>query len=196
MPISMKKAATTALAGAALSLAGCATPVTPYQPASAANPVAGGYSDTRIAADRYLVTFSGNSFTSRERVEAALLYRAAELTVQQGYDWFVIHDREMERQVEREVRRDPLYDPWFVRDLGLWRPYWRYYGPRSGWQSWYPYDGDRFWTSHVDVRTIERFEATAEIIMGRGRKPGDNVRAFDAREVMTRLGPEVLHPSR
>src|SRR3546814_17733874 len=60
-------------------------------------------------------------------------------------------------------------------------PYWRYYGRPYGWRTWYPYWGDPFWASHVDSRTIERFEATAEIEMHRGLTPSVNDRAFDAR---------------
>lgn len=183
------------LAGAmALALAACATPSsTPYQPLSTSGPVTGGYSEARLAPDRYTVTFAGNRFTSREQVEALLLYRAAELTVQQGYDWFIIEDREMERQVDRSYGRDPLYDPWFYREFSYsyWRPYWRYYGPGTGWRSWYPYYGDPFWTTEVDVRKVERFEAHAEIAMRRGPLPEERRKAFDAREVMARLGPKI-----
>ena len=51
--------------------------------------------------------------------------------------------------------------------------------------------GDPFWRNHVDTRTVERFEVTAEIRMGRGRMPADNAKAFDAREVSARVGPTV-----
>jgi hypothetical protein len=181
-------------AALALGITGCATQTTPYQPLSASSRASGGYSDVRLAPDRFEVTFAGNRFTSREQVEAALLYRAAELTVQQGFDWFVVEDRELERQVERELRRDPFYDPWFYRDYGTWQPYWRYYGPGMGWKSWYPYYGDPFWASAVDARTVERFEAKAEIKLERGAKPADKRKAFDAREVMARIGPQILKP--
>lgn len=182
-------------AAIALTLAGCAsTGSTPYQPASSANAVQGGYSDTRLAEDRYSVTFAGNRLTSREQVETFLLYRAAELTQQRGYDWFVIVDKETERQVERQMGRDPMYDPWFYRDYGYWRPFWRYYVPRTGWNNWYPYYGDPFWADRMQDRTVERFEATAEIRLGRGLMPATDVRAFDARDVIARLGPQVRPP--
>ncbi len=86
------------LAGAAalaLLVPGCAGKPTPYQPMSSTSRISGGYSETRLATDHFRVTFVGNSFTSRERVEASLLYRAAELTLQEGYQWFVIEDREL-----------------------------------------------------------------------------------------------------
>ncbi|WP_232843078.1 CC0125/CC1285 family lipoprotein [Allopontixanthobacter confluentis] len=185
-----------AAAAMALSLAvsGCAHHSTPYQPISSANRVAGGYSDIQISEDRYRVSFAGNRLTSREQVETYLLFRAAELTLEKGMDWFAIEDRVVEREVERQVRPDPLYDPWFGTYYGSWRPYWSYYGPRTGWRRWYPYYGHSFWTTHVDIREVERYEATAEIRVGSGAMPDGSVRAFNAREVVTRLGPRVEHP--
>ncbi len=178
-----------------LAIAGCSTTgSTPYQPVSASNRAAGGFSDERLATGDYRVTFSGNRLTSRETVEAYLLYRSAELTVEQGYDWFVIVDREVEHRVDRDTYPDPRYDPWFASDYAYWRPYWRYYAPGTGWNSWYPYYGDPFWASRAPTRTIERFEATAEIRMGHRAMPAENVRAFDARDVIARIGPDVQRP--
>ena len=76
-----------------------------------------------------------------------------------------------------------------------WRPAWRYYGGPYGWRTWDPYWGDPFWSSSVDVRTVTKFEASAEIVMRRGAKPADNPGAFDARAVMSNLGPRVLRPA-
>src|SRR5688572_16406254 len=80
----------------ALVLAACATP-TPYQPNVQGQSTSGGYSDARIEENRFRVTFSGNSLTSRETVETYLLYRAAELTLSSGYDYFIIADRQTDR---------------------------------------------------------------------------------------------------
>jgi hypothetical protein len=41
-----------------------------------------------------------------------------------------------------------------------------------GWRAWDPWYGDPFWADRIDVRTVERFEASAEIIVGRGRQAG------------------------
>jgi hypothetical protein len=35
----------------------------------------------------------------------------------------------------------------------------------------------------------------AEIVTGKGPKPSDNVRAFDAHEVLSRLGPSIQMPT-
>ena len=86
MPRARRFTTLLAAGAAAVMIAACATP-TPYQPIGARGTGAsGGFSDVRLAENRYRVTFAGNSLTTRERVETYLLYRAAELTVQQGFD--------------------------------------------------------------------------------------------------------------
>jgi hypothetical protein len=186
------------LAAAALlaeTLAGCAGGPTPYQPLAAHSPIAGGYSDTRLAADRYTVTFAGNSFTSRETVESYLLFRAAELTVAQGYDWFAVVDHETDHRITREIVRDPPSSPWYADRYGAWRPYWRYQlGAGIGWRDWDPYHGDLFWTTDVDMRTLEEFEATAEIRLGRGSIPAGADHAYEARTVIADLATHVRYP--
>lgn len=174
-------------------LAACAT-ATPYQPNIPGQQVSGGFSELRLEPDRFRVSFAGNSLTSRETVEGYLLYRAAELTVQQGYDWFEIVDRRTDRETRTYVEPDPFYRPWWGAGYYGWRPHWRYHGHPFGWRTWDPFWGDPFWADRYDVRTIDKFEATAEILMHRGAKPGGEPRAFDARAVMQNLGPRIQRP--
>jgi hypothetical protein len=183
-----------ALAAIALSLgvAACATP-TPYQPNIRGTGTSGGFSEFRLEQNRFRVNFAGNSMTTRETVEAYLLFRAAELTVQNGYDWFEVVDRDVDKHTRTYVEPDPFYRPWYG-SYGFWRPSWRYYGRGYGWRTWDPFWGDPFWADRVDIRTIERFEASAEIILGRGSKP-DSVRAFDARSVIENLRPRIVYPT-
>jgi hypothetical protein len=68
-----------------LLLSSCATP-TPYK----AQWLTGGYSDIRYDKNTVKVSFRGNGYTSRETVEDYLLYRCAEITVERGYDYFVV----------------------------------------------------------------------------------------------------------
>jgi len=178
------------LAAAALgsALLGACMTATPYQPLGAPNTRAsGGFSDVQLAADRYRVTFAGNSLTSRERVETYLLYRAAELTAERGYDGFTIVDRATDRDVETRIYRDP-FGPGPYR---WWRPYWRYQGA-FGWRRWDPWYGDAFWADDIDVRTVQRFEASAEIVMFRGTRSDE--KSFNARDVLTNLGPAIEMP--
>lgn len=177
----------------ALVLSGCTT-ATPYQPDIAGQRVSGGYSEAKLGEDRYRVNFEGNTLTSRDRVEGYLLYRAAELTVRDGYDWFLILDRLTEHDVETYVEPDPFYRPWYGSGYGYWRPHWRYYQGGAGWRYWHPEVGDPFWGDRLDIRTVERFEAHADIVMRRGPIPAGEERAFDARKVMADLGPTIERP--
>ena len=191
--MSRKSAAIVASLALAGLLSACAT-ATPYQPNIPGQSVSGGYSEQRIEANRFRVNYTGNSLTSRETVEGYLLFRAAELTVQEGYDWFAIVDRNTETDRRTYVERDPFYSPWYGPSYGYWRPYWRYYGG-FGWRTWDPWWGDPFWADRMDVRTVTKFEASAEIVMNRGAKPADDPRAFDARAVIANLSPRVTRPA-
>ena len=81
---------------AALSmLAACASP-TPYQAADGSRR---GYTEQQIETNRFRISFDGNSLTDRETVETYLLYRAAELTVEEGYDHFMVVTRATDEAV-------------------------------------------------------------------------------------------------
>jgi len=187
MTIKLTKPMLAAVA-AVLTLSACAT-ATPYQPAGL-NGTRGGYAEQRLESDRYRVTFAGNSVTSREQVEMSLLLRAAELTAQNGYDWFATVNRATDRDTRLQSYGDPFRDPFYGRYSPFWGPSWRYY--RSGlWSRW----DDPFWgRDDFDVRQIDRYEATSEVVMGRGPKPAADPNAFDAREVIANVGPRVTRP--
>jgi hypothetical protein len=193
--MSRKSAAIIASLALSALMAACTT-ATPYQPNIPGQKVSGGFSEQRIESNRFRVNFSGNSLTSRETVEGYLLYRAAELTVEQGYDWFSIVDRNTDANQRTYVNRDPMMmNPWYGPGYGYWAPSWRYYGGGFGWRTWDPYWGAPFWGDSMDVRTVTKFEASAEVMMHRGAKPADDPRAFDARAVVTNLGPRLLRPA-
>ncbi len=173
-----------AAALALFALAACATPSTPYQ---ARGEGRYGYSEQQIEANRARVSFRGNTFTHRDQVETYLLYRAAELTIAQGFDFFVAAHRE----VETEHRR--VADPFYPR----FAPVFYYYSPRWGWRAYYDPFFSPFYDPFFDDRStyeVTRYEATAEIAMFHGTKPADNADAYDAREVMARLHDQVVRP--
>ena len=179
-----------------LVLAACAPTPTPYQPyrPHSAGGIHGGYSEVRVAPDEVRVQFHGNSMTSRDRVEGYMLYRAAEVTLQSGFDWFIVADRHTEHDVRTIVQPDPFYRPWYGPGYGGFSPEWRYYSPGMGWNSWYPGRGDPFWTERVDIRRIEAFEATADILMRKAPMPANDPKAIDARRVIADLGPGIELP--
>ena len=84
-----------AIAAMAGALAACGSyGPTPYQPGGGG---ARGFSETRIENDRWRISFKGNSLTNKETVENYMLYRAAELTLQNGFDTFTIVNRDTDK---------------------------------------------------------------------------------------------------
>lgn len=67
----------------ALLASGCATT---YQE----NGFSGGYSDQKISNDVFQVSFRGNGFTSGSEVERLFLKRCADVSMRNGFDYFVI----------------------------------------------------------------------------------------------------------
>jgi hypothetical protein len=70
-------------------ISGCATGYN-------AKGLTGGYSDVQIDENTYRVSYSGNKFTDPSKLESLLIYRAADLTVQKGFDWFTLRDKSSE----------------------------------------------------------------------------------------------------
>ncbi|MBL8536267.1 MAG: hypothetical protein JNM59_02560 [Hyphomonadaceae bacterium] len=168
------------LAAVAGLLAACAT-ATPYQPAAPSAGAAYGFSEQQIESNRVRITFRGNSLTDRETVETYMLYRAAEVTLERGHDYFIVADRSTE---EHSRLQGTGFDrPRFAFD------YW-YFSPRRGWSPWY----DPFWDTPDSYREVTRYEAVAEIAMFTGQKPADNPDAFDAREVQSNLQGRIVRP--
>ncbi|HEY3253848.1 MAG TPA: hypothetical protein VGJ91_07875 [Polyangiaceae bacterium] len=173
-----------ALAALAGLLAACASATpTPYQPAVSSRY---GFQEQQIENNRVRITFNGNSLTNRETVETYLLYRAAELTLQHGADYFVLTNRDTDAHT-RIQSDDPFYDSFAPR-----YPFaYRYYSRRHGWGYW----NDPFWRSPTSFREITRYEAVAEVAYFSGRKPANDANAFDAREVQQNLQGHVVRPA-
>ena len=64
-------------------LAGCATPY-------GKTGLTGGYSEKRLSDNVYRVTFSANGYTTQETAQTFWLYRAVEITLENGFDGFRI----------------------------------------------------------------------------------------------------------
>jgi hypothetical protein len=147
-------------------LAGCGQP-TLYQPAADGY----GYSEQQIEDNRYRVSFAGNDLTSADTVQNYLLYRAAELTLDRGYDYFTV--------VARNLDRSTAY--WGTGDTHLGSGYWTGRGDFVG--------GLGFTT--YSARPIDSYSASADVVMFEGEKPAGDVNAYDARSVLRQLGPTI-----
>lgn len=154
-------------------LAGCVTP-TPYGPRVEGSST--GYTDERLAQNRYRVTFTGNTVTPRAAVEDYLLYRAAQVTLDSGYAAFEFDTR--------DTKAKTIYLSTFDNF-----PYGPGYGPFGWyWHNW------AFDDTEIQSRPVTRFEAYAEIVMLTSEQAKSEPRSLDARDVMARLGPRVLPP--
>jgi hypothetical protein len=84
----MKRLTLLTLAASALALTACAS-LAPYGPQSGPN--GQGYAEQRIESNRWRVTYRGVGAPGP--VADMALLRAADLTVQTGYDWFEVTQR-------------------------------------------------------------------------------------------------------
>lgn len=151
----------------AAALAGCAVQqTTPYQPL---NPDGTGYSEQRIEANRYRVTFTGNSLTAREEVENYMLFRIAELTLDSGYDYFILSNSDTEART------------YYLQSMTGYNSADPFYG------CFWPHSAFSFGTS----TPITNYKAQAYVVMFKGSKPDSDINAFNAREVHERLSPLV-----
>jgi hypothetical protein len=152
-----------------LTLAACAT-------ASLYRPLEGGegYSEQKLEANRFRVSYAGNSSTPRQTVENYLLYRAAEITLSSGHDYFVMANQSTEA------------DTSYSQTVSGFGGFGRY--------SWSPLS-----SVGVGVGTAipsTEYEAQAYIVMYSGKKPPKETQAFDAREVKANLEPLIVRTAR
>ena len=159
------------LVGMALLLSACATA---YQPAA----FTGGYSHVQIDANTFRVSFRGNGYTSRDRVETYLMYRCAELTAETGHDYFVIVGS------STDARQGLITTPGTYTSTTT--------GPAMTFGST-AYGSATTTGTYTPGQTfiITKQTGTAIIKVFKGAKPSDNPGAFVAREVLHHLGPNI-----
>ena len=145
----------------ALLIASCAA--TPYQPLRDGR----GYSEQKIESNRYRVSFAGNSYTPLQTVQDYVLYRAAELTLASGYDYFMLGNQ--------STVSEPGHSSGLSFGLG---------GFSSG-------GGLGVGVGTSTGSSNSQYEGQADILMFKGRKPDNEPRAFDARATKTNLDAQV-----
>lgn len=150
-----------------LSLAACAT-ATPYQPETEGR----GYAEQKLESNRYKVTFAGNSQTSKKTVENYLLYRAAEVTLANDYDYFIM----AQQGTDAETRYSQTFSGF----------------NNFGFYSWYPRTSIGIGVGSSIPST--EYMAEANIVMFKGKKAEGEVKAFNAREIKENLESLILRP--
>ena len=155
----------------ALVLAGCTGPAA-YRPMEDGI----GYGQQKLEGNRYRVWFAGNAYTPRETVEDYVLYRTAELTLEQGFDYFVLSSRD----TEGERKQHSGYGGWSFGFGGFG------YGRRSG-------IGIGIGTGGSEERP--QYYGQVDAFLMKGKKPAVDPQAFDAREVLANLEPQIRRES-
>lgn len=156
------------IAVAVVAIVGCATP---YQRQG----FTGGFDEYPLAADTYTITFKGNAYTSADRVQMYLHFRCAELTLETGYNSFVVVEKEnQDRTGQFKTQGQSTTTTTGTASV---------YGNTA-------YGSSQSHTTHTPGQTFNYKKAgrAATIRMYRGAKPEG---AFDAREVVRLLGPRV-----
>lgn len=149
---------------AVLSLSGCATEPTHFQPAGGRGGV--GFSEMRIEPGRYRVTFQGGPGAPAAQVEDYALLRAANLAIAEGYDWF--------RVTERMTRQNGYSGSSLSVGVGG-MSFGRHSATAVGVGTGVPLGGG------------PALVATLEVLMGKGPKPADGD-IYDARGVQRSIG--------
>lgn len=147
----------------ALALSACAGP-TLYKPAAEDGDF--GYSQQKLQENRYRITFAGNSNTDRETVQNYLLYRAAELTLEQGGDYFVVGTRDTERDVQTTYSGSG-FSPFF-------------FGAGFG--------------GAGATNNREDFTAYGTITIRKGTPASDQENAYDAQQLKANLKSKIKRP--
>lgn len=168
----MKRLVIPVIAAAGLTLAACAS-LAPYN--AQTGPGGQGYTEQRIENNRYRVTYYGVGAPGP--VSDFALLRAAELTTQEGYDWFEITQRWVDGRPDSAGGVRP--------SVGVG------YGSSR-------YDGryGRYSSSGVGVGVGLNFtgpsptSTSLEVLMGNGSRP-DRPDAYDARGVQDAIRPRL-----
>jgi hypothetical protein len=156
------------VAAAVLSLGACAS-LAPYGPQQ--GPRGQGYSEQRIESDRYRVSYNGVGAPGP--VADMALLRAADLTLDQGYDWFEVTQRYIDGRPDSAGGFRPSVSVGVGSSSGRYGGY-RYSGTSTGVGVGLNFQGPSPTSTLLEVR------------LGRGARP-DRGEAYDAREVRRAL---------
>lgn len=156
-----------AVAVLVLALSACATPYGKYG-------LLGGYTDSRIDSNTFSISVDNNAYTNQQTTSMHALYRAAELTVENGFDYFVIVS-----SVSNPTSMAMTMPSTSTSQTSI---------------NTYGSTGTATTTTHYAPTTVVPLvfpNSTLVIKSFKGAKPADQANAYDAREVMKYLGPQI-----
>ncbi len=132
-----------------------------------------GYYEVPVDTNAWQVTFAGNAATDPNLVDHYALYRAAELAIDNGYDYFVVDEPDsltslLFGSLEKGVNFWPIRDPTNQTFSTITNP------------------------SHSrSVYTEVAYSATKTVRMYKGDTPTDNPLAYNAKSMLAVMGPTI-----
>ena len=129
-----------------------------------------GYRDQKLEENKYRVSFLGRNSTQRETAELYLLYRAAEITSANGYEYFVMVHQETEPKQQTPSSS-------FFGGLG--------FGGRG--------TGVGLGYGVPSSSTSSNYQAVAIISLYK-TKPPEPQASYNAKEVLANLEPKIVRP--
>ncbi len=141
-----------------------------YKPSDGESSSSYGYRDQKLEETKYRVSFIGRNSTQRETTELYLLYRAAEIAVQNGYEYFVMAHQETEPKQQQQTSS-------FFGGMGFGRG-----GTGLGLGYGVP-----------AANTASNYQSVAFITLYKTKPPEPQV-SYNAKEVIANLEPKIIRP--
>lgn len=156
----------------------------------------GVYSATKQDAVHYRIKVTGRHFTSRDAIEKYLLYRAAELALQQHATWFTLVESRGKGDKVPAPKPNPGGLHYSFR-MNYWRPAWRY-APAGApaMKAWSRSSRTIFFADGKDAGAVVGFETSAVIVMQKGPMDDADPLAFEPSAVSDFLVNQVRHRNR
>lgn len=142
-----------------------------------------GYSELPMDSSTYQVTYAGDNTMPPDLVDRYALYRSAELTVAKGFNYFIVMDGTANANSSTYTSTTPgaeTHTTSIEHDMD----------PQTG--KMIPV---AVTTSNQDYSTMTMTStfhtATKTIRMFKGERPGDNAHAYDAKSMISVMGPTI-----
>jgi hypothetical protein len=142
-----------------------------------------GYSDMPLDSTTYQVTYAGDQTVPADLVDRYALYRCAELTTSKGFNYFVILDKDADANTTTTSTTTPgaeTHNTTIEHDID----------PQTG--KSIPV---AVTTTNQDYMTTTSSSTTHTVMktirMFKGERPGDNANAYDAKSMVSVMGPTI-----
>jgi hypothetical protein len=153
-----------------------------------AAPAPGVFALKKTGASLHLAV-TGHNFTTKTALENYLAWRAAEATIDNKMQWFVLTEHRAKADTLPAPKGDPA-GPRFSFRMEYFRPQWRWrMAGAKAWTSWSPLSGKPF----PDLKGAD-YELSADIVPHKGMVDDVNPLAFDANALSDYLVNQVEAP--